>query len=161
MTSIGVYVLSIASVAGLAALVVALAALKTFRRGLETRTGPEQVLGGFESAAERLAAAVREAETLRSGLESMAAGARSPAGPENISAEAGTADHTSIRIANVAPARSEPVNASGPRVVSQTVRHSLERVRRLAESGASPEQISEQTGLAESEVRFVLGMLGL
>ena len=154
MGEIGIYIAILAFQAVcLISVLAALAAVRALGRSAEsTGAPPQRRLAALDLAASRLAEAVREAEALRSGLRDLAA--RSVDASERAENGGTTAPADG-------PTPAVPAGAALPalKVASPRIREGFDAVRKLLETGASLQRICEQTGLSESEARFIVDIL--
>ena len=160
MSELNVYVLSFGlQVLCLVAMCIALAKVRALRKNTGVpASAPERTFAALETAAGRLAEAMREAERLCSRLELLTERGRRLDERPTEGSQARPEDSPDARRKKRSPGAG--FESPRPRVAPQKVREKLDAVRQLSEGGASAEHICEQTGLSESEVRFVLGILG-
>ena len=163
MSAFQIYLLSICFQAVcVSALYMALVSVRSFARGMGVEIFTrERSLGALELAAERLAEAINEAEALRLKLEKFASSATTAqSNLESRPATVGDSENAVVAHEKTASSKSGFDDLSKPGIASERIREKLDLVRQLMDSGTTIDQISERTGLSQSELRFVLGILG-
>ena len=141
----------------LVALLVVLARVRAFKT-LVAAAGPlEQKLHALERAAGGLAEATREAQALCVKLEQLTLLERP------LTQQAGVTEEAAA-VSGAGGTGGQPLRSDGeswkPKIASPEIRKGFDTIRELSASNASLDQMCEQTGLSESEIRFVLEVLG-
>ncbi len=145
-------------------------ALRSLRKSIEFRPiakpecqqaeiDAETAVQAIENAAVKLFQAIHEAESLRLDLMELSASVSTAKNEiAESSIESGVAGEKTD--ASRPAKMTEEIRPRAPKLASKQVRECFDAVKQLLAEGLPVADIREKTGLSESEMDFVLGMLG-